>query len=247
MRFILFDLYETLISFHQEPVRDARVTFARQVGIPSDALNVAAEQTLRERMCGGYGPRLDDELRAILREAGEEPDADLLRAFRQIEIEAWSSATINYDDVVRGLKCLRGADWRLALVSNCSHLTRPLLFDHWGLGELFDTIVLSCEVGQLKPELPIWRRAVEELERASAGGNGASRVGVVVDDREAYVAAAASGLGLLGYRMERNGARRAGGHRGIGDLTELCDLLGVGGGPHRNRWSAEAVAHHRAR
>lgn len=221
MRFILFDLYETLISYGQAPVRKARAEMARRAGVPFAALHGAAERTMRDRMLGAWGPSLDDELAAILREAGARPTGELVARFRASELGAWRDATIEYDDVVPGLRQLRAAGWRIALVSNCSHMTRPLLFDQWDLGALFDAVVLSCELGRLKPQLAIWKKAIEQL-----GGCGS---GVVVDDQEAYLDAAC-GLGLTGFRMDRRTGRPPGAHRGVRDVTELCELLGSGVG-----------------
>ena len=51
---------------------------------------------------------------------------------------------------------------KTALVSNCSHSTRPVV-DRLGLEAEFDAVVLSFEVRAMKPDPAIYRAALEQL------------------------------------------------------------------------------------
>ena len=216
VKFILFDLYETLVSFDPRPIRDARERVANRAGVTPDALSAADRQTMPDRMWGRCGDSVEDELAAILRKAGAADDPELVAAFREAEMGAYRQAVIVHDDVVPCLHGLRTAGVRLALVSNCSRLTRPLL-DDWKLGRCFDSVVLSCEVGYAKPHHAILRRALSEIE-------GEPATGMMIDDTEAYVAAARD-LGLLGCRIARFETPRPGSQTVITSLWQLGELL----------------------
>lgn len=216
VKFILFDLYETLVSFDPRPIRDARERVANRAGVSPAVLSAADRQTMPDRMRGRCGDSVEDELAAILRKAGAADDPDLVSAFREAEMDAWRQAVIVHDDVVPCLHGLRTAGVRLALVSNCSRLTRPLL-DDWKLGDCFDSVVLSCEVGCAKPDHAILRRALNDID-------GEPDAGMMIDDTEAYVAAARD-FGLLGCRIARSEAPRPSSQPVITDLWQLGELL----------------------
>ncbi|MEV4410507.1 HAD-IA family hydrolase [Catellatospora sp. NPDC049609] len=63
-----------------------------------------------------------------------------------------------YPDAMGALTTLRAAGVRTGVVSNIGFDIRPLL-DAWGLTALFDAIVLSYEVGCVKPDQKIFLRA----------------------------------------------------------------------------------------
>ena len=69
-----------------------------------------------------------------------------------------------YDDSLEVVRALRGRGVPTALVSNCSHNTRPIVA-RLGLEQEFDAVILSFEVGVMKPDPEIYREA---LERGSA-------------------------------------------------------------------------------
>jgi putative hydrolase of the HAD superfamily len=213
---ILFDLYETLVSFDPRPIRDARERVANRAGVSPDALCAAERETMPDRMRGRCGDSVEAELATILRMAGAADDSDLVAAFREAELGAWRSGVIVHDDVVPCLRDLRTRGFRLALVSNCSRLTRPLL-DDWKLGDCFDSVVLSCEVGCAKPDPAILRRALAEID-------GDPDAAMMIDDREAYVDAARH-IGLLGYRIARSETSRTTSQPVITSLWQLRELL----------------------
>jgi putative hydrolase of the HAD superfamily len=73
--------------------------------------------------------------------------------------QAFSRIRSGATEVLAGL---RADGFRLGLVSNCSSDVRWML-QHSGLYELFDAVVLSAEVGCMKPDPRIFRHAVQEL------------------------------------------------------------------------------------
>ena len=70
----------------------------------------------------------------------------------------------------------------IALVSNCGDSTRALL-DYLGVIPLADAVVLSCEVGSMKPSPDIYLTALDDLGVAAADA-------VMIDDQPGFCAGA---------------------------------------------------------
>ena len=99
-----------------------------------------------------------------------------------------------YPDVAAGLADLRADGYRLGVVSNFDRRLRRVLAD-LGLGECFEHVVISSEVGVDKPDPRIFRHA---LERFGVAADGVLHVGD--DPRKDWGAEAA---GLRVFRLER--------------------------------------------
>ena len=67
-----------------------------------------------------------------------------------LEAEALTDSVRLYDDSLEVLRKLRSRDVPTVLVSNCSWNTRPIV-DRLGLEAEFDAVILSHEVGAMKP------------------------------------------------------------------------------------------------
>jgi HAD superfamily hydrolase (TIGR01509 family) len=108
---------------------------------------------------------------------------DLEQALYEVMLEVW----IPYDDAVPTLKGLKARGLRTALVSNVGADIRPVL-ERAGLASLFDAVILSYEVGSVKPAAAIFERALAALDVAPANAlmvgdnwtddSGAARLGV---------------------------------------------------------------------
>ena len=85
-----------------------------------------------------------------------------------------------FDDTIPFLRRLRDRGIKIAIVSNCTENTRPLLVKH-GVDVLADTLVLSCEVRSAKPAAGIFRCALDRLGVAAEAA-------VFVDDQAGYCA-----------------------------------------------------------
>ena len=199
----LIDVFDTVLSVDR---RRHVAGIAELVGVPVADFTAAAQ---------AWGPAIGDGraslaevIRAVLRDGGRDPSdtevADLVVADLRLQQEL----VVLYDDVVPFLQSLRAAGVRTAFVSNCAENTRPLL-DGLGLSGLVDHLVLSCEVGEVKPEAAIYRRA---LDRVGAEPGQA----LFVDDQRSYCAGAAD-LGIEAVRIDRFG--------GSGEVSTLADLV----------------------
>ena len=124
-----------------------------------------------------------------------------------------------YDDSLPTVAALREQGIRTALVSNCSHATRPIV-EQLGLPALFDAVVLSFELGVRKPEPGIYQAALHAIEADPADA-------IFVDDQAAYCDGARA-LGIDTRLIVRDGAHPAegfapstNGHTVIADLSAL--------------------------
>ncbi len=95
-----------------------------------------------------------------LAEAGE-PSPFL--APELFQVFARGSSWEVFDETRAVLKDLNDAGFRLAVVSNWDHRLKGLLQD-LGLGDLFETVVVSSEIGHAKPDSRIFMAALERME-----------------------------------------------------------------------------------
>lgn len=93
-----------------------------------------------------------------LLEAGPGIDPSLGTALYDVMLDGWHA----YDDAIPTLRALRGAGLRIALISNAGFPLRPVL-DREGITPLVDGIVLSYEVGAVKPDPRIFRAALDAI------------------------------------------------------------------------------------
>jgi len=125
-----------------------------------------------------------------------------------------------YDDAIPFLRGLRERGIKVAIVSNCTENTRPLLVKH-GVDALADALVLSCEVRSAKPAAEIFRCALDRL------GVGAE-ASVFVDDQPGYCAGSvAAGIRAVQIvRGELDGQVPAPGTMVVRSLPEVEALFG---------------------
>ncbi|HUK65683.1 MAG TPA: HAD family hydrolase [Anaeromyxobacteraceae bacterium] len=90
-------------------------------------------------------------------------DDDLARALYEVMLETW----IPYDDALPTLRELKRRGIKIALVSNIGRDVRGVL-ERGSLSEFFDAVILSCEVGSLKPSASIFEQALSALRTAPA-------------------------------------------------------------------------------
>ncbi len=209
---VLIDLYDTLVWSEWSLIRDA---FAERLGVSAADLLHAFEQTRDLRGVGAYDDAAGDA--AVLVEAlGIAPDQALVGELTKLERDRLVTSVHLHEDSIPVLRELRKRGVKTALVSNCSHATRPVV-DRLGLEDEFDTVVLSFEVGSLKPEPAIYLAALERLDTAPSDA-------VFVDDQPAYCDGAAA-VGIQARLIARGptDAAASNGHVVIRDLRTLLD------------------------
>lgn len=91
--------------------------------------------------------------------AGPGVDPSLTEALYDVMLDTWHA----YDDTVPTLRALREAGIRICLLSNAGVPIRTVL-DREGVTPWYDEIVLSYEVGFVKPDLRIFEAALAALD-----------------------------------------------------------------------------------
>lgn len=156
MRFraILFDLYDTLVWLDTESSARRRRQIADRLGTTVEAFMRAWRRSVNDRMMG-RGGRQADHLARTLADMGIEPAPKLVEDLLAIERQRLEESVHLYPGTVPLLEWLAAAGYRLALLSNVSDgAAAPIT--HLGLDRLFHQMVLSHEVGILKPDPAIF-------------------------------------------------------------------------------------------
>jgi len=118
---------------------------------------------------------------------GIEPDPALVADLSRRDVESAQTQTQLCEDTVPFLEWLRSRGVLTALVSNCEDTTRARL-EYLGIVPLVDAVILSCEVGSVKPYPEIYVTALDELGVAAVDA-------VFIDDQPTYcVGAEAVGI-----------------------------------------------------
>jgi putative hydrolase of the HAD superfamily len=214
-RAVLIDLYDTLVASDWHLWRDL---LASHVGMDPATLGRAFDQTRPDRSVGAFATEADDT-RAVLEAAGLTHDAEQVRELVRIEREFMTTGIRLFDDSIPTVRALRAKGVRTALVSNCSHNTRPVVA-RLGLEQEFDALILSFEVGSRKPQPAIYLAAIEAVGSDAADA-------IFVDDQADYCDGARA-LGIdtrLIIRLDAHPpegfASSTNGHRVIPDLATL--------------------------
>ncbi len=213
---VLLDLYDTLVW---SDWLSWQGRLSDLLGISHDAMGEAFSQTRPARSVGA-NPDIEADMTAVIEAADVAPTPELIAEVLSLEREMAGSVRL-YDDSLDVVRALRERGVPTALVSNCSHNTRPIV-DRLGLEREFDTVILSFEVGAMKPDPAIYREALTRL-----GGPDPAR-SVFVDDQVRYCDGAAT-IGLQTFLILRPEEALEGrptdlnGHRTIENLTALLD------------------------
>ena len=213
---VLLDLYDTLV-WSDWYAWQGRV--ANLLGVSHEAVGHAFSKTRPARSTGRH-PDTNADLTAVLVAAGIEPTPMLLAELIVMEAEMARSVRL-YDDSLEVVRALKDRGTATALVSNCSHNTRPIV-DRLGLEREFDAVILSFEVGAMKPDPAIYRKALSRL------GDPDPARSAFVDDQIRYCDGAAA-VGLQTFVILRPEEALEGrpvdmnGHRPIDDLRALVD------------------------
>jgi len=186
-------------------------------GVPADSWQEAYWRIDRALNTGRISKT--DGFAQILRENGVEPRTDLVRELVDRDEELLLATARLFDDALPFLERLRSRGIKIAIVSNCTASTRPLLAE-LGVTALADALVLSCEVGAVKPQAEIFGCALERVGVAAAGA-------LFVDDQPGYCAGAiAAGIAAAQIvRGELDGRVLAAGTTVVRSLAEVEAML----------------------
>jgi putative hydrolase of the HAD superfamily len=182
-------VYDTLIPDNAEA---GGRELAELAGADAQAWRSEYARLLPDR-CTGRLSSAEAAERAM-RACGIDPTAELISAVVSAHRELMIEGCPPYDDAVPFLERLRQRDIKIALVSNCADSTRSFLADV-NLLPLADEVILSCEVGLVKPSPGIYLRALSALGVAAAGA-------VMIDDNPSCCAGAEA-VGMKAIQITR--------------------------------------------
>lgn len=186
----LLDAYHTIVRTDFAEYRNELPALA---GIPAEAMAAEFRPLLPALSVGELS--MPEAFALLLRACGVEPRPGLVREMADKARELLLSSAHLYDDVLPFLRTLRSRGVKIAIVSNCDENTRDLLVQ-LGVAALADALVLSCEVGAVKPAAAIFCNALDRLG-VTAGA------ALFVDDTAAYCAGAEE-LGIRAVQMVRD-------------------------------------------
>ncbi|HSZ03923.1 MAG TPA: HAD-IA family hydrolase [Solirubrobacteraceae bacterium] len=157
---VIFDLWKTLIPFPDELKSAALRATVQIAGGTISGLGATWNQTRHERetmALRDYLNWLSDRYQLKL---DERTMSDIERARRTIHGSTFKAIS---DETVRTLTALRSRRVRTALISNCSSDVADMLASSRLAGRL-DTIVLSAQLGVMKPDARIYQTALDRLD-----------------------------------------------------------------------------------
>lgn len=214
VRACLVDVYDTILTA-DFPARVLAVT-ALTGAEPAAWLREWGE-TDADRGRGTLS--MADAFARALRACGIEPRPALVGELVRREAEFLREGARLYDDTVVFFGKLRSRGILTALVSNCSPNTRQML-EHLGMVALADSVILSCEVGWLKPAPEIYQRALTSLGVAPADA-------VMIDDHASFCAGAEA-VGMRAIQIARPDlGKPAPPDRGFPVVTSLLDAAAL--------------------
>ena len=182
---VLFDFGHTLVDFRrtQEALHDAYQQIRDRIEAVA-FMEVPELLDLVERVAGGVDRLVEQSYRegrleevnqaALLREAlagiGFDLPDDVIDHIVVLDHSAYSKSITVEPDVLATLEELKGAGYRMGLVSNLT-LRADLMradLDRWSLTRFLDATVFSSEVGVRKPDPRIFKEALNRI-RADPG------------------------------------------------------------------------------
>ncbi len=219
---VLFDLYDTLAYLTSSVVQEERRVLARLAGVDPDAWAASWRATAMDRMLGRLGD-MEQQIGLMLRRLGADPPPELVADLAARECRAWEGAVKLYPEARSLLVELRRRGFQLGLISNCSSQAGAVV-RVLGLDELMHVLILSCEVGVVKPDPEIFLHACRALSVAP------DQCMFVADGAFTELDAARS-LGMVSVKIEQ--AHQSGDygtstqfdHR-ITSLSQVLELVG---------------------
>jgi putative hydrolase of the HAD superfamily len=177
VRACLVDVYDTIVNSRFESRLRDLAAFA---GVDEGTWLEGWLKSRTERDLGTLS--VASSVAQTLLACGIDPAPEVVDALVSKDTELLRERVRLFGDSVPFLSGLRASGTAIALVSNCGDTTRALL-DYLGVIPLADAVVLSCEVGSMKPAPDIYRTALEDLGVAAADA-------VMIDDQPSFCAGA---------------------------------------------------------
>jgi len=227
---ILFDYGNTLIEFGPDQVErcDRALSSALSEMFGSHDFHLLSDIQHQERRSPYAGEFLENDLAATTRALveklfGVQPSQEQLETLLQVRFEVMTGCIEAHADVHRILETLSGR-YRLGLISNYpdGRAIRHSL-EQVGLERWFEVIVVSADVGRVKPHPHVFEKALREMniQPAAALYVGDNWLGDIQGARRAGLRAIWSRQYVPYEKFER----QDGDHPADAEICHLSELL----------------------
>jgi len=172
LRGILFDLHGTLIHITEQSEDRLRVGFETLASAHSDIpferfrdvwLAWREEPAIAAKRSAMQEVLFVDRVRLALERLEIEPKSDLIHAIAEAYVGVWEAATI-MDEADRQCLVELKNKYKLGLVTNFAYAPSiPRLLRKFELEGIFDAVIVSAEVGWVKPHPLVFRCAMQAL------------------------------------------------------------------------------------
>jgi epoxide hydrolase-like predicted phosphatase len=153
IRAVIFDFGGVLVGMVDDR---PRLKLAEQLGVPLSRLDdlVFFSSSAQKASIGAI--TVDMHWEAVREALGIKPDD--LQSFLD---QYWSADDVNWEllDFIKGLH----PAYKVGLLSNAWDNLRQTMHTRWNIDGLFDELVISAEVGMVKPDPRIFHLALEKL------------------------------------------------------------------------------------
>ncbi len=214
---VLLDLYDTIASARWA---DLEAQLANRMGLAVVAVRHGYRANAAALLTGGFASA-SEEMAAVAASAlGSPPNAALVEELVGIESSFFATQVRLFTDAEPTMRQLRARGAAIAVISNCSSNTEPLV-ERLGLYELADVVVLSSQLGSAKPDRHIYRHALEMLGVAAPAS-------LFVDDQVPYLDGAKElriATAQMVHAESLNQPPRTGTHPVVTGVSALLDLL----------------------
>jgi epoxide hydrolase-like predicted phosphatase len=158
IRAVIFDLGGVLV---RTEVRAPRAQLAARFGLTYNELStlVFDSQSAQQAMRGEITTA--EHWEAVRNQLGVSKDD-----FALVPLEFWSGDIVD-EDLINYLRHLR-PQYKTALLSNAWDDLRQMIEEIWGFDDAFDKLVISAEVGLIKPDPLIYEKVISDLEVSPA-------------------------------------------------------------------------------
>lgn len=157
---VLFDLWGTLVYNVPRNSRADYDKLAQRIGTTTEEIwkrwSALSKEALRGHIKSG-----EERARRILQDL--DAPLELAPEMAQYEYANRSADVHFFPGVPEMLEELRRRGYRTCLISNCNYMTRSVV-DRLELPTRLDGLILSCEVGLVKPEHAIYELGAAQLE-----------------------------------------------------------------------------------
>ena len=189
-RAVILDAYGTILSC---PWPEFHAMLGSRFGLSAHSVRNGYLDSMISRETGAYADA-GENMGAVLRSCGYEASRQECVEAAAMEAAFLAARVRLFADAVRALAMWRSAGRRLAVVSNCSVSTLPVL-DRLAVPDLVDAITLSFQVGMRKPASAVFESASASI--------GCTPIEALYVDDDPKQSRAGSRLGFTAFTIRR--------------------------------------------